>query len=198
MELQQINEKLTVNISLSQQIELQTLETMPRPKNRILRISNQNEVYFLHPETILYVEADGNYCNIHLTDGDILNSVGFQRSEVAKKMGDQLEKDILSKFVLVGRSFLVNIEHILVLNTPQQKLIFDVNDLETKRKKRIGPSVDALRKLRSYLDANGTYLPAPQEVTANVPAAGFVNHMVQKAKVEPNYDIEDDDILPLG
>ena len=75
----EIKDHRQVNVSLMQQIAI-SVESEPstmKTRNRILEISNQNEVYYIHPETILYVEADGNYCDIHLTDGDVLETVSF-------------------------------------------------------------------------------------------------------------------------
>ena len=65
--MKQIN--LKQNISLTFEDNLQ--DSMKQRKN-ILKISNQTEIYYLNSDLILYVEADGNYCDIHLTDGDVL------------------------------------------------------------------------------------------------------------------------------
>ena len=69
--MKQIN--LKQNISLTFEDNLQ--DSMKQRKN-ILKISNQTEIYYLNSDLILYVEADGNYCDIHLTDGDVLKTVG--------------------------------------------------------------------------------------------------------------------------
>lgn len=145
--MKQIN--LKQNISLTFEDNLQ--DSMKQRKN-ILKISNQTEIYYLNSDLILYVEADGNYCDIHLTDGDVLKTVGFQRAEVARMIDTQLLTEDASKFALVGKRFLVNITHIQYINASQQQLIFDINHFGTCQKKAIKISVNALRNLRLSLD----------------------------------------------
>lgn len=42
-------------------------------KDNSLIISNKSEVLYLCLDQILYIQADGNYCNVHYVDGSVLN-----------------------------------------------------------------------------------------------------------------------------
>ena len=169
-----------------------------RLKNRTLEISNQNEVYYLQPETILYVVADGNYCDIHLTDGDVLETVGFQRAEIARRIDTQLSRDLARRFALVGKPYLVNVERIMYINATKQQLVFDVNHPGTCRKKSLKASTGALRALRQALDNNGVEASKDEPIASTVRInGGFSNYLASQA-TERSYDIEDDEVMVLG
>jgi DNA-binding LytR/AlgR family response regulator len=68
----------------------------------VLTIKNKSEVLYLHLSNILYIQADGNYCDIYLADGGVLNTLTYQRAEIAKMMDEQIPEDIRKRFVLVG------------------------------------------------------------------------------------------------
>lgn len=46
-----------------------------------LTIKNKSEVLYLQLDNILYIQADGNYCNIYLADGGVINTLTYQRAE---------------------------------------------------------------------------------------------------------------------
>lgn len=189
--MKQIKLKQDISLTLEDNIH----ESMKQRKS-ILKISNQVEIYYLNSDLILYVEADGNYCDIHLTDGDVLKTVGFQRAEVARMIDAQLQSDEASKFALVGKRFLINLEHIQYINPSQQNLTFDINHHGTCQKKAIRISVNALKNLRLSLDEMSVAIPrAYNSVAAS--HNGFVNHIITKPVVK-NYDIEEDDVMILG
>ena len=80
-------------------------------KNReVLIIKNKSEVLYLQLDDILYIQADGNYCNINLADGGVINTLTYQRAEIARMLKEQLSKEALSRFALLGRSYLVSAE----------------------------------------------------------------------------------------
>lgn len=54
-------------------------------------IKNKSEVLYLRLDNILYIQADGNYCNIYLADGGVINTLTYQRAEIARIMDEQLE-----------------------------------------------------------------------------------------------------------
>ena len=187
-------------INFNQKISF-TIEDMPttmKQDKKTLKVSNQSEIYYLNSDLILYIEADGNYCDIHLVDGDVLKTVGFQRSEIARMMDVQLESDVACNFALIGRSYLVNLSHIMYINAPQQCLMFDVNYADSCTKKSIKVSVNALRNLRVSLEE----MPQRRALRASqyVEAAnrGFVEHIAKQKIVVKNYDIDEDEVLVLG
>ncbi|MCR5312514.1 MAG: hypothetical protein K6E54_02490 [Bacteroidaceae bacterium] len=192
--------KANIQVSLTQQIEVSvgksTLDM--RGNNKIIEISNQNEVYYLRPDTILYVVADGNYCDIHLTDGDILETVSFQRAEIARKIDKQLSMDLSSKFALVGKPYLVNLEHIMYINVQHQQLTFDINQPGTCKKKSIKASTNALRNLRQALDTDSmstSFAPVASERKIN---GGFAQYLSAVSNANKTYETGEDEVMILG
>lgn len=55
-------------------------------KESLLVIKNKSEVLFLQLDDILYIQADGNYSNIILADGGVINTLTYQRAEIARMM----------------------------------------------------------------------------------------------------------------
>ena len=83
-----------------------------------LRISTSIEMVRVATDEIVYVRADGNYCDLALTNG------------TRRKMTFQLHffEEIFQSlqyntFVRVGRSLIVNKRYIFVINLPEQQLI---------------------------------------------------------------------------
>lgn len=197
---------LEMDLSLSQKIHLSlqskdkmNFSIMMNPK---LKISNQNEVYYLLPESILYVEADGNYCDIHLTDGDVLEAVSFQRSEIARMIDTQLVHSVACKFAMVGRKHLINIEYIMHIQPSKGLITFDVNQPGTCKKQNIKPSVKSVQLLRDALDDRSCNLTVIQgrNHAQNTKAVngGFTQYIDSQSSEEKCYDIEDDEIMFLG
>ena len=179
-------------------LSIEDIPNSMRQLNKILKIGNQTEIYYLNSDSILYIEADGNYCNIHLVDGDVLKTVGFQRAEIARMMDSQLALDVVCNFALIGRSYLINLSHIMYINAPQQCLMFDVNHPDSCCKKSIKVSVNALRNLRSSLEE----IPQKRALRAShcvdITNRGFVGHMESQKVLLKNYDIDEDEVLILG
>lgn len=121
-------------------------------KNReVLIIKNKSEVLFLQLDDILYIQADGNYCNINLADGGVINTLTYQRAEIARMLEEQLTKEALSRFALLGRSFLVNTDYVLRIQPGKQLLTFRVNKFGTTKKVVIKATANALQQLEIYM-----------------------------------------------
>lgn len=186
--------------NLNQKISF-TIEDIPnsmKQQNKILKIGNQTEIYYLNSDSILYIEADGNYCNIHLVDGDVLKTIGFQRAEIARMMDAQLPLYEVSNFALIGRSYLVNLSHIMYINAPQQCLMFDVNHPDSCCKKSIKVSVNALRSLRISLEEMPQKRALRASQSVDITNRGFIGHIDSQRVVLKDYDIDEDEILILG
>ena len=112
-----------------------------------LTIKNKSEVLYLCMNSILYIQADGNYCDIYLADGSVLNTLTYQRAEIAKMMDEQIPENIRKRFVLVGKSYMVNTEYVLRIQPSKQLLTFMVNQFGTTRKVTIKVTTKALTKL---------------------------------------------------
>lgn len=165
---------------------------------RGLEICNQDEAYYLRPENILYVKADGNYCDIHLTDGDVLESVSCQRAEIARMIDTQLPSCLSQKFALLGRSYLVNVEHIMYVNAGKQTLAFDINQPGMCKKQTIKISTEALRNLRISLEGLFNVMQSSNMMeTGGAINGGFTDYMATPQK-EKNYDTQEDEVKILG
>lgn len=112
-----------------------------------LTIKNKSEVLYLCMNSILYIQADGNYCDIYLADGGVLNTLTYQRAEIAKMMDEQIPENIRKRFVLVGKSYMVNTEYVLRIQPSKQLLTFMINQFGTTRKVTIKVTTKALNKL---------------------------------------------------
>ena len=118
----------------------------------VLTIKNKSEVLYLHLSNILYIQADGNYCDIYLADGGVLNTLTYQRAEIAKMMDEQIPEDIRKRFVLVGKSYMVNTDYVLRIQPSKQLLTFMVNQFGTTRKVSIKVTTEALTKLAEEME----------------------------------------------
>ena len=107
---------------------------------------------YLRLSNILYIQADGNYCDIYLADGGVLNTLTYQRAEIAKMMDEQMPADIRKRFVLVGKSYMVNTDYVLRIQPSKQLLTFMVNQFGTTRKVSIKVTTKALTKLAEEME----------------------------------------------
>ncbi|MDE7089509.1 MAG: LytTR family transcriptional regulator [Prevotella sp.] len=98
-------------------------------------------------DNILYIQADGNYCNIYLADGGVINTLTYQRAEIARMMDEQLETNDRKMFVLLGKSYMVNIDYVLRIQPTKQLLTFRVNKYGTINKVAIRATANALTAL---------------------------------------------------
>ena len=117
-----------------------------------LTIKNKSEVLYLRLSNILYIQADGNYCDIYLADGGVLNTLTYQRAEIAKMMDEQIPEGIRKRFVLVGKSYMVNTDYVLRIQPSKQLLTFMVNLFGTTRKVTIKVTTKALTKLAEEME----------------------------------------------
>ena len=121
-------------------------------KKEILTIKNKSEVLYLPIDGILYVQADGNYCNVYLTDGDVINTLTYQRAEIARMMDEQLPAEIRSRFMLLGRSYMVNTNYVLRIQPSKQQLTFGVNIFGTTKKVTLKATTKALDLLAAEME----------------------------------------------
>ena len=118
----------------------------------VLIIKNKSEVLYLQLNDILYIQADGNYCNINLADGSVINTLTYQRAEIARMLEEQLPNDVIGRFALLGRSYLVNTDYVLRIQPSKQLLTFRVNKYGTLKKISIKATANALQKLEILME----------------------------------------------
>lgn len=112
----------------------------------ILNIKNKSEVLYLQLDNILYIQADGNYSNIILTDGGVINALTYQRAEIARMMEEQLP-NLCKQFVMLGRSYMVNTNYVLRIQPSKQLLTFCINRFGSTKKVCIKATSKALADL---------------------------------------------------
>ena len=89
-------------------------------KERLL-IHTVNEAYSFHPEHVVCIEADGNYSNLHLSNGNEY-LLSFQLGQIEKMMYAQLGSEG-NIFIRIGKSLIINRSYISYINIPKQRLI---------------------------------------------------------------------------
>lgn len=118
----------------------------------MLTIKNKSEILFLRLDDILYIQADGNYCNIYLADGGVINTLTYQRAEMARMLEEQLSKEALSRFALLGRSYLVNTDYVLRIQPGKHLLTFRVNIFGSTKKISIKATTKALQEIECFIE----------------------------------------------
>lgn len=114
-----------------------------------LLIHTVNEAYSFLPDQIICIEADGNYCNFHLANGNEY-LVSFQLGQVETIIKDQLSFSNHC-FVRVGKSLIINMDELLCVNITRHTLEMN-NPLGEKM--LFNASREALKKLMNFLVEN--------------------------------------------
>ena len=117
--------------------------------NKVLIISNSNELVRVRPERIVYVVSDGNYSTMVLHDKTeqvfTMNLAHFQQM-----IEEQLGKEAMT-FIRIGKQLIVNRTYIFKINPNKQQLIMsnaDVNiafDLQASK--------EALKQLKVLIES---------------------------------------------
>ena len=114
-----------------------------------LLIHTVNEAYSFNPNQIICIEADGNYSNLHLSNGNEY-LLSFQLGQVESIIKEQLSYSNHS-FVRVGKSLIINMDELICVNITKQTL--EMNQLSGE-KLLINASREALKKLKNFLIEN--------------------------------------------
>jgi len=113
-----------------------------------LIISNSTELVRVAPERIVYIEADGNYTTLTLTDGEqrvLTLNLGALQLLIEAQLRDEA-----TWFVRIGKSLIVNRKYIYVINVANQHLI--MSDTGFREKYKLKASQEALKKLKKMLE----------------------------------------------
>ena len=114
---------------------------------RYLIIKTRDELLRIKIGLILYFEADRNYTKLLLSNG-----IQFTFAINIGKIEELLEKQVVeSKSILirVGKSHIINKNHILQINIPKQKLLMLTFD---GKPKELIISKDPLKQLKDLLE----------------------------------------------
>ena len=114
-----------------------------------LLIHTVNEAYSFNPNQIICIEADGNYSNLHLSNGNEY-LLSFQLGQVESIIKEQLLYSNYS-FVRVGKSLIINMDELICVNITKQTL--EMNQPSGERM-FFNASREALKKLMNFLIEN--------------------------------------------
>ena len=117
--------------------------------NKILIISNSNELVRVKPERIVYVESDGNYSTMMLHDKTeqvfTMNLAHFQQM-----IEEQLGKEAMT-FIRIGKQLIVNRAYIFKINPNKQQLI--MSDMDVNIAFDLQASKEALKQLKVLIES---------------------------------------------
>ena len=117
--------------------------------NKILIISNSNELVRVKPERIVYVESDGNYSTLVLHDKTeqvfTMNLAHFQQM-----IEEQLGKEAMT-FIRIGKQLIVNRAYIFKINPNKQQLI--MSDMDVNIAFDLQASKEALKQLKALIES---------------------------------------------
>jgi DNA-binding LytR/AlgR family response regulator len=112
----------------------------------MLLIHTATEAYSFNPTQVVSIEADGNYSNVRLTDGNEY-LVSFQLGQVESILREQLAHTDYT-FVRVGKSLIINLSEVRHINVTRQTL--EMNSIGGE-KLIFTASREALKKLMHLL-----------------------------------------------
>ena len=88
--------------------------------DKTLIISNTSELYRLYPDDIVFIQADRNYSEIIMSNGDVAN-VTLQLGVLVDIIDRQLHTE-QPQFIRLGRSYIINLKYIYHIRLNPAKL----------------------------------------------------------------------------
>lgn len=110
-----------------------------------LKISTSVGLFRVPTEDIAYIEASGNYCDVHLFNGEAVTKT-FQLHYFVEALS-QLRQNF---FVRVGKSLIVNKNFVYGINITSQDL--KLMDHRMNQTFRLNASKEALKELKTILE----------------------------------------------
>ena len=111
----------------------------------ILIHNGGTELIKVRSSDIMYIEAEGNYCCMYLAGG-FKQQLWFNRQKFIAIINEQMkaEKPV---FISVGRSFIVNLSYIYLINPVQGDMVL----YDGKSQIRLHASQEALNRLKEMI-----------------------------------------------
>ncbi len=113
-----------------------------------LKISTSVGLFRVPTEDIAFIEASGNYCDVHLFNGEAV-TMTFQLHYFVEALS-QLEERM---FVRVGKSLIVNKNYVYSINITSQDL--KLMDRRMNQVFKLKASKEALKELKTVLEQEG-------------------------------------------
>ena len=113
----------------------------------ILIHNGSAELIKVRSSDIIYVVAEGNYCSMYLAGG-FKQQLWFNRQKFIAIINEQMraEKPV---FISVGRSFIVNLSYIYLINTVQGDMV--LYDSRAPQQIKLHASQEALNRLKEMI-----------------------------------------------
>ena len=117
--------------------------------NKVLIISNANELVRIKPERVVYVKSDGNYSTIVLHD-KIKQVFTMNLAQCQQLMEEQLGNEAMA-FIRLGKQLIVNRAYIFKINPTKQQLY--MSNQEVNIAFELQASKEALKQLKALLES---------------------------------------------
>ena len=117
--------------------------------NKVLIISNANELVRVKPERVVYVVSDGNYSTMVLHDKTELvftMNLAHCQQLIEEQLGKEAET-----FIRIGKQLIVNRAYIFKINPTKQQLV--MADMALNHAFELQASKEALKQLKVYLES---------------------------------------------
>lgn len=114
---------------------------------RYLIFSTSTEFVRIPPDTLVYIEADGNYSSLKMADGGVY-MLTLQLGQIEKRLAGMSETND-NVFIRIGKSLIVNYRYITFINPSRQRLI--LSDCQTFRYE-LSASREALKTLKDFFE----------------------------------------------
>jgi DNA-binding LytR/AlgR family response regulator len=111
-----------------------------------LIISTSNELLRVAAAHIIYISSDGNYSNLLMSGGEI-KMVTFQLGHIEEMIHKQLP-EYKATFVRIGRSLIINLNHVYQINISRQCLVLQDRDSTYT----LSASKEALKALKEFIE----------------------------------------------
>ena len=109
--------------------------------------NTNNELLRVCAHDIIYIEADSNYCQMHLK-GDVTQALWFNMKHFTSIIEEQMQ-DEMPIFIGVGRSLIINRLYIYRINPGKGELLLYGNGCSSPVS--LHASVAALTQLKNYM-----------------------------------------------
>ena len=117
--------------------------------NKVLIISNSNEVVRVNPERVVFVESDGNYSTMVLHDKTELVFT-MNLAHCQQLMEEQLGKEAMT-FIRIGKQLIVNSAYIFKINVNKQQLV--MANMGVNLAFTLQSSKEALKQLKALIES---------------------------------------------
>lgn len=119
----------------------------PIRMKEILINNGGTELIKVRSSDIIYIEAEGNYCCMYLSGG-FRQQLWFNRQKFIAIINEQMRVEKPS-FVSVGRSFIVNLAYLYLINPAQGDMV--LYDRATPQQIKLHASQEALNRLKEMI-----------------------------------------------